>query len=151
MLKKLLFIAACLCAAAQAWAAEPTRKDAIEIVDRAAKVAEKQGAKALIDAINGGAPEWNRKDLFVFVYDLKATVLANGMSTKLVGKSVLEVPDVEGKFFRKEIVDGAQAKGSGWTEYKFKNPENNKVEHKATYYRKAGDMIILAGVFADAK
>jgi cytochrome c len=137
--------------AGQAWADAPTRKDAVALVERAAAVVAKNGSKAFVDAVNAGKPEWSNKDLFVVVYDAGATVMANGMNTKLVGKNVLEVPDVEGKYFRKEIVAGAKDKGSGWSEYKFKNPESGKVEHKITYYKKAGDLIILAGVFADTK
>ncbi len=152
MLKKTsLVVAALLASSLATQAAEPTRKDAMAIVDRAASHASKAGGPALIAEINSAKPEWSDKDLYLVVYDANAVVLAHPFNPKLVGKRVLEVPDVDGKFFRKDIVNEAMSKGQGWTDYKIQNPENKKIEHKVTYFKRAGDLIILAGIFADAK
>jgi signal transduction histidine kinase len=131
-------------------AAEPTRKDATAIVDRAAAQVGKGGSAALIAEVNAAKPDWSSKDLYLVIYDANAVVMAHPFNPKLVGKNLLEVPDIDGKHFRKEIVAGAKAQGQGWSEYKIQNPENKKVEHKVTYYKRAGDVIILAGIFADA-
>jgi hypothetical protein len=59
----------------------------------------------------------------------------------------MDVPDANGKFFRKDVVELAKTKGVGWVDYKYKNPATNKVENKTTYLRKAGDVIICCGTY----
>ncbi len=60
---------------------------------------------------------------------------------------MLEIPDVDGKFFRKEGMELVKKSGAGWVDYKFKNPQSGKMEQKTTYLKKAGDIIVaLRGV-----
>lgn len=101
-----------------------------------------------------GLAELNRKDgkfvkgeLYVFAYDLNGTMAAHPVNPKLVGKNLLEVPDVDGKLFRKEIVETAKKSGSGWVDYKYKNPTDGKIEAKTTYVKKAGDLVLCCGVY----
>lgn len=61
--------------------------------------------------------------------------------------TLLEVPDTDGKLFRKEIVEVAKNKGSGWVDYKYMNPETKKVEHKTTYILKVEDTIVCCGTY----
>jgi signal transduction histidine kinase len=76
-------------------------------------------------------------------------MVAHPKNAKLVGKNLLEVPDVDGKLFRKEIVELAKSKGSGWVDYKYKNPETGKIEDKTTYVLKVGDIILCCGIYKD--
>jgi signal transduction histidine kinase len=78
---------------------------------------------------------------------MKATIIAHPVNQKLVGINFMETPDVDGKLFRKEIVELAKSKGSGWVDYKYKNPSNNKIEQKTTYLKKAGDVVICCGAY----
>jgi signal transduction histidine kinase len=54
------------------------------------------------------------------------------VNPKQVGVNVIEVPDVGGKFFRKEGIEKAAKDGTAAVDYKFKNPASNEVEQKAT-------------------
>jgi len=65
---------------------------------------------------------------------------------KLIGKNLVGVPDADGKLFRKDIVEMAKAKGTGWVAYKYKNPKENKVEKKTTYLQKVGEVVLCCGV-----
>ena len=78
---------------------------------------------------------------------MNATMLAHPKNPKLVGQNLLEKPDVEGKLFRKEIVEKAKSAGAGWVDYVYKNPDTNAVENKTTYLKRAGDVVICAGVY----
>jgi cytochrome c len=60
---------------------------------------------------------------------------------------VLDVPDPDGKMFRKDIVEMAKTKGSGWVDFKYKNPATNKVESKTSFIKKADDMIFICGIY----
>ena len=85
--------------------------------------------------------------MYVFAYDLTATMVAHPINAKLVGKNLLDVPDAEGKLFRKEIVELAKTKGSGWVDYKYKNPQTSKIESKTTYIHKEGDIVLCCGIY----
>ncbi|MEN9354079.1 MAG: hypothetical protein RL318_1404, partial [Fibrobacterota bacterium] len=86
-------------------------------------------------------------EIYVFAYDLTGTMLAHPKNPKLIGKNLIETPDVDGKLFRKEIVEGAKAKGTGTVDYRYKNPESGKIEDKTTHYVKAGDVILACGIY----
>ncbi len=49
--------------------------------------------------------------------------------------------------FRKDIIAIAKKQGSGWVDYKYKNPESNNVEHKTTYFRAVDGVIHLCGIY----
>jgi cytochrome c len=41
----------------------------------------------------------------------------------------------------------AKAKGTGWVDYRYKNPQTGKIESKTTYLQKVGDMILCCGAY----
>lgn len=143
-------IAACLLvAAAPAQAANPTQKDAQAMTEKAAAYAKANGSAKLIERINAKDPEFLSGELYVVVLKPDGTHLAHPVNPKLIGKSMLDVPDPDGKLFRKERVDLAASKGKGWVDYKYKNPENGKIEQKTAYVLMVGDVILSAGVYKD--
>jgi cytochrome c len=125
---------------------EPTEKDAIAMVDKAAAELKKSGFEALKAKIAAKDAEFNRGELYVYIRGLDGTTLAHP-NAGLVGKNLVDVPDVDGKLFRKEIVELAKSKGRGWVDYKFKNPASGKVEAKTTYILRQGDHILEAGIY----
>ena len=121
---------------------------------------EKEDAKAMVEAAAKAvtankedglkqiqAGKFIKGEVYVFAYDMNATMLAHPKNPKLVGQNLLEKPDVEGKLFRKEIVEKAKSAGAGWVDYVYKNPDTNAVENKTTYLKRAGDVVICAGVY----
>jgi cytochrome c len=121
---------------------------------------EKDDAKAMVEAavkavtankedglkqIQSG--KFVKGEVYAFAYDLTATMLAHPKNPKLVGQNLAEKPDVEGKLFRKEIVEKAKSAGSGWVDYVYKNPETNAVENKTTFLKRAGDVVVCAGAY----
>lgn len=145
MVKK---IAVFLCLLAFAAFASP-KDDAIALVKDAQKFVKDNGKEKALQEMSKPDGKWVKGELYVFAYDLQAVMVAHPKNPKLVGKNLLEVPDVDGKLFRKEIVELAKAKGSGWVDYKYKNPETGKIEDKTTYLLKAGDIILCCGIYKD--
>jgi cytochrome c len=47
------------------------------------------------------------------------------------------------------MVDITNGAGSGWINYKWPNPLNNKIEDKASYVEKMGDYFVGVGVYRD--
>jgi len=93
--------------------------------------------------------QFDKGELYVFAYDLKGVMVAHPKNPTLIGKNLIDVPDSEGKLFRKDIVELAKSKGSGWVEYMYLNPETNELEFKRTYLQKIGDIIVCCGAYKD--
>lgn len=123
------------------------KQDAVAMVKKAADFQKKNGKDKLLAELNQGANAFRKGDIYVFAYGLDGTVLAHPANPKLVGKNLISVPDTHGKMFRKEIIDTVSAKGSGWVDYKYTNPETKKVEDKTTYVEKAGEIVLACGVY----
>lgn len=116
-------------------------------VEKAVAYAKANGKEKSLAEFNNPKGQFVKGDVYVFVWDMNATVIAHPMNPKIIGKNMLEVPDADGKLFRKEAVEVAKTRGSGWVDYKYKNPQTNKIENKTTYIKKEGDMIICCGAY----
>ncbi len=124
-----------------------TTGEAKALVDKAAAFMKANGKEKTIAEVTKAKGQFDKGDLYVFAYDLTGTVIAHPKNPKIIGKNLLEVPDNDGKFFRKDIMEGAKKKGSGWVDYKYLNPDAKKVEAKTTYFSKVDDIILCAGAY----
>jgi cytochrome c len=127
--------------------AAPSKQDAQTIVEKAAAFATTNGNDKLIAEVNKKDGQFNQGELYVFVYDLEGTLIADPVNSNMLGQNNLAKPDADGKLFRKEFVEIAKSQGKGWVDYKFANPVSGKVEPKASYVLKQGNVIIIAGVY----
>ncbi len=114
---------------------------------KAAAYAVANGKDKLLAEVNKKNGSFNQGELYVFVYDLQGTLIADAVNPSLRGQNNLSKPDADGKLFRKEFVEVATSKGKGWVDYKYANPTTGKVEAKTSYVLKQGDVIIIAGVY----
>lgn len=125
------------------------REDAKALVKRAAAYVKYQGKEKAIAEISTPKGMFDKGELYVFAYDLQGVMLAHPKNPSLIGQNLINIPDTEGKLFRKEIVEKAKSEGSGWVDYVYLNPETNRQEHKSTYFQKVGDIILCCGVYKD--
>lgn len=132
---------------AQAQAGEPTKADATAMVKSAIGFYKANGKDKFLTEVNVKDGRFHKGELYVFVYDGKASILAHPVNPKLIGKQTLDLPDVNGKMYRKEIVEIATSKGSGWVDYVYKNPVSEKSEPKTAYFEKIDDLILVAGIY----
>ncbi len=124
-----------------------TANDAQQLVEKGVALIAAKGREKAFAEFADPAGAFIKRDLYLFVYDLQGKVLAHGGNPSLVGKSMIDARDANGKLFIKERIDIAHAQGSGWQDYMFNNPESNVVESKTSYIRKVDDMIIGCGVY----
>lgn len=127
--------------------APPTAKDAITLVNQANTYLAAHGRSQFLATINTPSGEFNKGNLYVFVYDMTGTMVAHPVNPKLVGVNLYDVPDTDGKYFRRDIVSLAKTQKSGWVDYRYRNPKTGKVEQKSTYILAAGDLILAAGIY----
>jgi len=126
-----------------------TRDEAKALAERAAAHVKAVGPEKAFNDFTHDKANWNKKDLYVFALDMKGLTVAHGANDKLVGKSMMELKDQNGKLFVKELTEVAKNKGSGWVEYDWAHPQTKKVEGKATYALKLSnfDGLVAVGIY----
>jgi signal transduction histidine kinase len=136
-------------ASASAWASnEPTEKDAIAMAERGAAFMKANGKEEMMKKISGKDPEFLQGSLYVDMRDINTgIVLAHPVNPAIVGKDLTDVPDANGKKYRREIIELAAKKGKGWVDYMYKNPTTGKIEPKTTYILRVGDVVLEAGIY----
>lgn len=129
-------------------AADPTEKDAIAMAERGAAFIKAHGKDEMIRKVAARDPDFIQGSLYVDIRDIKTgIVLAHPVNPSIVGKDLTDVPDASGKKYRREIIELAAKKGSGWVDYQYKNPTTGKLEPKTTYILRVGDVVLEAGIY----
>lgn len=120
----------------------------MRLVEAAVELGKKSGAEAMLVEINNPKGRFVKGEVYAFAYNLvEGKVAAHPLKKEVIGRSVLTHADVDGKLYRKAIIDGALSKGSGWEDYVSKNPATGAFEHKTVFYKRAGDYVVGAGVY----
>jgi len=130
-----------------AWAAgQATPDEAKAMAIKAAEYLKSVGPEKAFPEFNAKVGPWRDRDLYVFVDDSKGVMVANSTNLGLIGKSVLELRDVDGKAFHHEIIAITDAP---WVNFKWRNPVTNAVEPKTTYEIRVGDYIVGVGAYVN--
>ncbi len=148
----LIFLTSCtiaLLGAGMARAAEggATKAEAEAMVKKGVAYIKANGVAKGYEEINNKTGQFRDRDLYLVVYSLEGVVFAHGSNSKMVGKNLIELKDVDGKAFVKERVELAKSKGVFWQAYKFTNPENKKIEPKIMYCERLNDGVVCGGIY----
>lgn len=123
-----------------------TPAEAKKIVEQAVAYVIANGEEKALKEFNAPNGKFQWRDLYVFSYDLNG-VITGHPSPKLVGRNLYLAPDSNGKLFRKEIVDLANIRGSGWVDYTYMDPMTGQEEFKITHFQKVGNLIVCCGAY----
>ena len=125
-----------------------SKDEAMAMVKKGVAFIKANGVQKGYAEINNKSGPFVDRDLYLVVYGLDGKCLAHGANPKQVGKDLIDLTDVDGKYFVKERVSLAKAKPTGfWQDYKFTNPVSKKVEPKTMYCEKLGDTAVCGGVY----
>jgi cytochrome c len=124
-----------------------TKPEAEAMVQKALKYLKANGKDKTYAEIDKKDGQFVDRDLYLTVYGLDGTVRAHGANPKMIGKNLLEIKDVDGKFFVRERVELARKKQPFWQDYKFTNPVSGKIEPKTMYCVPEDDMVVCGGVY----
>lgn len=145
---------AALCAAlmtmtsAQAAEGGASKDDAIAMVKKGvAQIKAQGGDKTYAAIIDKADKEFHDRDLYLVVYGLDGTVKAHGANSKMVGKNLIDLKDIDGKPFVRERMEMAQKQASFWQDYKFTNPESKKIEPKSMYCERLEQTVVCGGIY----
>lgn len=123
-----------------------TPLEAKKMVELAEAYIKANGEAKALQEFNKPNGKFQWRDLYVFAYDLKGVMMAHP-NAKLIGRNLYSEPDSKGKLFRKEIVDLALSRGSGWVDYTYYNPMTRQEEAKITYFQREGNLIVSCGAY----
>jgi cytochrome c len=127
--------------------ANGTPEQAQAMVEKAAKLLADEGKDKAFPVFDDPKGPFVDGDLYVFVLNLEGTTVAHGTNKALIGKTLLNIKDADGKLFVQDIIALGKDKGEGWVDYKWPNPVSHKVEAKSSYIKKVGDYIVGVGVY----
>ena len=128
--------------------ANATKDEAVAMVKKGVAYIKANGVEKGYAEISNKGGQFTDRDLYLVVYGLDGTVRAHGANEKMIGKNLIELKDVDGKYFVKERVALVKSKPDGvWQDYKFANPVSKKIEPKLMYCEKLGDTAVCGGVY----
>lgn len=153
MRKALLFIGIVFVVAAltsNVWAGGATKDEVVTKCQEAAKMIQEKGLEAGIKAIGSKEGPFVWKDTYVFLMDLDGKMLAHPMNPQLTErKDLLQTKNTDGKMIFVDFIKLANENGSGWVDYMWPKPGEEKPVAKSTYiYRVPGSQYLVgAGIY----
>ncbi|MBL8342160.1 MAG: cache domain-containing protein [Rubrivivax sp.] len=139
----LAFVATCAAAAKEA-----SKEDAVAMVKKGVAFIKANGVEKGYAEISNKQGQFVDRDLYLVVYGLDGKCLAHGANAKQVGRELIDLTDIDGKYFIKERVSLVRATPAGvWQEYKFANPVSKKIEPKLMYCEKLGETAVCGGIY----
>ena len=116
-------------------------------VDSAIAYLDANGQAAAFSAFNDTTGNFIDNELYIFVWDSVANVLAHGFQHSLIGTNVMNLQDRTGKYFVQTLVQTTWNDGSGWEWYYWDDPVTNTIRKKFTYAKKHGELIVASGTY----
>lgn len=141
------FLAMALSFGAAAAEQPASREEAVAIVKKAQAYIRQNGKEKAFAEFSKPQGQFVDRELYIVVLDLNGVMLAHGANPKLIGKSLIDLKDVNGKAFVREQIELAKTKGSGWVDFEWVNPVVQKMERRYTYLERMDDYFVLSGVF----
>ena len=125
-----------------------TEAEAVALVGKAIAYAKQVGLDKALVEFSAPKGRWVDRDLYLVVLDKAGDRIAHGQNPRLIGVSLFDSIDINGKEYGKELEGAIKAgKTSGWLEYFFSDPRTKKQAAKKTYWEKSGDSVFLCGVY----
>jgi cytochrome c len=129
-------------------AADPESATPEEVVSKvwaASRFLNEKGASGFASFNSKDGP-WVWKDSYVFVYDCRLDrMVAHPMRPDLVGRSLMQISDNNGKFIFKELCKAGEDPRGGWVEYLWTKPGAGGVSRKISY-AKGADIAFASGI-----
>lgn len=129
--------------------AEAVQAEAAVALAEAAIAAYEADPEGTFEELSRPEGPWQIGEMYVFVIDRNAVILAHAANPSLAGVDLSETVDSDGYLFTPGLVRHATEDG-GWDIYRFTNPVTGAAEPKRSYVRLLDDgMIFGAGYYLD--
>jgi methyl-accepting chemotaxis protein len=120
--------------------------EALALVRKAVDLHAGQGGSALA-RITEAADGFTDRDMYVFAFDRQGIYRAFAGKPEKVGTAVRDNPGVDGDKLVRDAFEQA-ARGGGWVDYDFANPQTGSVDLKTSYVEPiTPDLLMGCGVY----
>ncbi len=109
------------------------REDCINMVRRAAQLVQTKGAIAAAKTFSERNGSFHMNDLFIVLSDIYGQVLGHGGEPTLIGTNCYEKTDTNGFAFVKATCEMVRGPGSGWLDFRIRNPATGEDAIKSLY------------------
>jgi cytochrome c len=121
---------------------------ASELLNAAVAFLKHNGPKEAFEAFNDRSGSFVYGPYFVYVVDDAGFMHANGGNQfSLAGHNVLDMRDAAGKPLVRDLVEAAAKSPTGAVEYRWLNPEDNRIEVKTSLYSKVDGYVVSVGYY----
>jgi cytochrome c len=125
-----------------------TLDEASAMLERAVAHYQEVGRERALSDFTAREPAFVDRDLYVFCYGPDGTISAHGGDATLLGASVADLRDVDGKALGTHILEVAAAHPEGGqATYKWANPVSGQVEPKVSVVRAIGEDVCGVGAY----
>lgn len=124
-----------------------TADDAMRLTKKAVAFAKKYGRQRLLEEVANRQGQLVDRDLYLTVTDMQANTLVNGNNAKLNGKNVMELRDVDGKYFVRERLAVLKYQPGGWIDYRWPDPVSGRIVQKSAYFERLDNLVISCGYY----
>lgn len=129
-------------------AADRATKDEAKAMAKKAATLFKEKGKDAFPVFNDKQGTFVDRDLYVAAIDASGLVVAHGGNDKLVGKSLAQLKDADGKLFVQELMTHVTANKPGWVDYRWVNPTSKEIEAKSSYIEIHGGYGFMVGAYS---
>ncbi|HMK34113.1 MAG TPA: cache domain-containing protein [Desulfomonilaceae bacterium] len=132
-----------LCAASIALADQA--EEVKEMVDKAADLFAEKGNDYALKLLNSSSGPFRKGEVYVFAINMEGITLAHPVNRDLVGQSVMDLKDANGKFFSREFIEVAKTQGAGWVDYWWLRHGEKEPTLKRSYIRNVPGQNVVIG------
>jgi hypothetical protein len=138
-------VASIMLAVTAAYAVEhATPDEAKAMAIKAAEYLRSVGPEKAFAEFSAKDGPWHDRDLYVSVEDAQSVLKAHGAMPALVGRSMVDLKDVDGNSISGQI---QAVKDVGWIHYKWMDPVTKAVEPKTAYEIRVGEYVVGVGAY----
>jgi len=123
-----------------------TAEEAKALVTKAIALYDRAGREKAFASIEDPKQGFVDRDLYIFVFGPKRTIVAHGGNPKLVGTAAESLVDEDGVHFGTRFMDETTATGN-WIDYKWRDPASGKVLPKSSWVVRHDGHIFGAGIY----
>lgn len=127
---------------------EADKKECITKCEAVAAMVKEKGLDAAVAEVSKKDGQFVSAVTYTFLQKMDGTMIAHPMKASLIGKNLIDLKDSDGKEFFREFVKVAKETGTGWVDYMWPKPGEEKPSPKTSYVLKIDDEVFVgAGVY----
>lgn len=125
----------------------PDRKIALWIANQVVNYIHEIGISGLQQEMFGENQAFRYRDIYAFVLDEEANMIAHGANKALVGRNMYNIRNSDGVFVFQHMQNQLGSYPDKWVSYRWANPINNKIQEKDVYIKKVKGFYVAVGIY----